>query len=226
MVYKFYCDSPLKEGQTIVLSPEESKHAIAVLRLINNTDILLLNGEGSVANATICNAHKTNCEAIINSVEHQPTQGQFTLLISPPKSTDRWEYIIEKAQELNVSSIQPVVTFHSERKKINIEKANKIARAALKQCGAFYQCKILEPVTFAQALQNYPPGLYGYCKMLNNETNNNTISTVFIGPEGDFSEHEVSLFVAAGWKTMRLANNILRSETAAITAIVKHNPFL
>jgi 16S rRNA (uracil1498-N3)-methyltransferase len=226
MVYKFYCDSPLKEGQTIVLSPEESKHAVAVLRLANNTDILLLNGNGTVANATICNAHKTNCEAIIKSIEHQPTQGEFTLLISPPKSTNRWEYIIEKAQELNVSRIQPVVTYHSERKKINIEKANKIARAALKQCGAFYQCEISEPIAFAQALQNYPPGLFGYCKMLNNESENLAVSSVFIGPEGDFSEQEVAQLKSADWQTMRLANNILRSETAAVTAIVKHNPYL
>ena len=225
-MYKFYCDSPLIEGQTICLSPEESKHAVAVLRLTNQTDILLLNGKGCVAKAIICNAHKTNCEVKINTVQLQPKQGKFTLLISPPKSTDRWEYIIEKAQELNVSAIQPVITYHSERKKINLDKANKIARAALKQCGAFYECEIHEPIPFSSAISQYSPGLFGYCKMLKPSKSNSSISSVFIGPEGDFSDHEAESLIAAGWQTMRLSQNILRSETAAIVAIVQHNPFI
>jgi 16S rRNA (uracil1498-N3)-methyltransferase len=225
-VYKFYCDTPFKIGESVILSAEESKHAVAVLRLKNGTEILLLNGKGTVATASISDAHKNQCEAIVTGMEHQDAQGQFTLLISPPKSTDRWEYIIEKAQELNVSRIQPVVTYHSERKKINLDKANKIARSALKQCGAYFQCEIAEPISLSQAIKNYPAGLFGYCKMLNNESKNSSISTIFIGPEGDFSENEVAQLKAANWQTMGLASNILRSETAAITAIVKHNPYL
>lgn len=225
-MYKFYCDSPLIEGQTIVLSPEESKHAIAVLRLPAGTEILIVNGKGAVANANIKAAHKTNCETNITTVSRLKNQGEFTLLISPPKSTDRWEYIIEKAQELNVSCIQPVVTYHSERKKINLEKAQKISRAALKQCGAFFECTVSDPISFSQALKQCEPGLFGYCKMLNEDKVETQVKSVFIGPEGDFSDHEAEQLIAAGWKTMRLANNILRSETAAITAIVKHNPFI
>lgn len=226
-MYKFYCNDPLIENTTVILDAQESKHAIAVLRLKAEQTILLLNGNGTRALAHITVANKNACEIHINQIEHSERKGVFTLLISPPKSTDRWEYIVEKAQELNVSAIQPVITFHSERKKINTEKAKNIARAALKQCGAFYECEIKESISLKQAIADYQPGYFGYCQLMNSADNTTeAVDNVLIGPEGDFSEQEVQQLLSNNWKTMRLAENILRSETAAVTAIIKHNRLL
>lgn len=226
-MYKFYCNEPFIKNKTVILDAQESKHAISVLRLKVEQNVLLLNGNGSRALAQINVANKNACEVYINHIEHTERKGHFTLLISPPKSTDRWEYIVEKAQELNVSAIQPVITFHSERKKINTEKAKNIVRAALKQCGAFFECEIKESVSLKQAIADYQPGYFGYCQMMNSAADTTeAVDNVFIGPEGDFSEQEVSQLLSNNWKTMRLAENILRSETAAVTAIVKHNRLL
>lgn len=224
---KFYSDTLFKPGEAIVLNPNESKHAIAVLRLSAGDNIMLLNGKGEKALATISNANKNACEATINNIEQNPKKPDFTLLISPPKSTDRWEYIVEKAQELNVSCLQPVITKHSERKKINLQKAQNIAHAALKQSGAFYECIVNDFIPFNKALEQYSAGLFGYCSMLSiSKENTSAVNSVFIGPEGDFSENEVQHLLEKKWRTFKLSNNILRSETAAIAAIVKHNPYL
>lgn len=224
---KFYSDTNFEVEKHVTLNADESKHAIAVLRLKIDDGIMLLNGKGSKALAVITVANKNACEVSIKNVENLEIRPDFTLLISPPKSTDRWEYIVEKSQELNVSCLQPVITKHSERKKINLDKAQNIARAALKQSGAFYECVVKDFTPFNKAIEQYKAGLFGYCNMLNiSSVSKKPCNSIFIGPEGDFSEEEVLQLMANDWHTFKLSNNILRSETAAIAAIVKHNPFL
>ena len=112
---------------------------------------------------------------------------------------------------------------NSERKKINLDKAKNQIRAALKQCGAYYETEVVDFIKFNEALKQYSPGFFGYCNELNqghkfnpsiNETN------LFIGPEGDLSDTEAQSLFEKGWKNVILGKNILRTESAALAGMV------
>ena len=222
-MYKFYSENSLSNQTYIDLNPQESWHASKVLRLKAKDSCIILNGRGEKATGIITEISPKACKVELTEINKAGQGKILNLLVAPPKSTHRWEFILEKAQEFNVNRIQPVLCKNSERKKINLEKAKNQIRAALKQCGAYYETEVLDFIKFNEALKQYSPGFFGYCNELNqghyftalgNQTN------LFIGPEGDLSEVEAENLFNQGWKNVILGKNILRTESAALAGMV------
>ena len=222
-MYKFYSELTLSNQSIIDLNPQESWHACKVLRLKANDKCQILNGKGEKAFGTITDIAPKVCKVELQEYFSAEKPKKFNLLVAPPKSSHRWEFILEKAQEFNVNKIQPVLCKNSERKKINLDKAKNQIRAALKQCGSYYETEVVDFIKFNEVLKQYSPGFFGYCNELNqghkfnpsiNETN------LFIGPEGDLSDTEAQSLFEKGWKNVILGKNILRTESAALAGMV------
>lgn len=216
---------PEIESSTIHLSEEESKHAIKVLRLRKGDYVLVTNGKGKLAQAQIVDNHKTDTLLQIESIEElPPSKYHLHIALSMLQHPERFEWFVEKAVELGISEITPILCARTEKKQINIERIKKTAIVALKQSRQAYLPKINEAQTFTSFVQNcqFQNKAIAMCvgnrkeykKWLQNISNSEQV--VLVGPEGDFAPSEIELALKYHFTPISLGNSILRSETAAI----------
>ena len=208
------------------LSEEESKHACKVLRLTAGNQIVLMDGNGNEYTTTIIEDHPKRCKVEINSkIEEPKPKYDLHIAIAPTKIIDRIEWFLEKATEIGVTEITPLLCSNSERKQIKEERLEKIIISAMKQSKRLYLPK-LNPITdFNSFIKNHPKGLIAHCY----ESPKNTLPEVFeplncpilIGPEGDFSLPEVENALKSGYKTITLGKNRLRTETAGLYVVMQ-----
>lgn len=220
----FYLEKPEQE---IVLNGEESKHVVKVLRK-NIDDILYFtDGIGNLYQAKITSADTKRCCMQIIAKEQKTKQQDYFLhiAISPTKNMDRFEWFLEKATEIGIDEITPIICEHSERKKINTERCERILISAMKQSLKFHLPKLNEAICLTSFLkQNIEGNKYiAHCEdgekieLRNEEKVEN--STILIGPEGDFSPIEIKLALQCGYKAVSLGSSRLRTETAGIVAV-------
>lgn len=218
---------PNISGSEILLDETESKHAIRVLRLQNGNRVQVIDGKGGFYEAEITDANPKKCRlAIVNStLEFRKRNFHLHIAIAPTKNIERFEWFLEKATEIGIDEITPLLTSHSERKTINPERLEKILVSAMKQSLKAYLPKLNDITPIKQLI-------------VNNKTNNKYIAycdeiqkihlkdveikgkdtLILIGPEGDFSPDEIQLALENGFKVVSLGTARLRTETAGIVA--------
>ncbi len=213
---------------TFEFSEEESKHCIRVLRKKKGDEIRLIDGKGTEAVATITSDNPKKCSGeIIQRIFHKPTRNyHLHIAISPTKSIERIEWMIEKCIEIGVDEISFIETKQSERDKINLERCEKIAISAIKQSKQFFLPKIHPMQSFASFLdqtEDVSNKWIAWCE--SDKTGHlmhlmpdpkNTKNIICIGPEGDFTPQEVEAAKAHNFAPCSLGSTILRSETAAV----------
>ena len=222
----FYNPTISDASEFFSFDKEESKHIIKVLRK-KDTDILFVtNGLGFLFETEITLASDTKCTVKIISVQ-QPIAPKYHLhlAVAPTKMNDRYEWFLEKATELGISEITPIICDHSERKQIKTDRFDKIIQSAMKQSNQFYLPKLNEPIAFKDfmKLKNNGLQLIAHCEETNKKSlkdviKSNENATILIGPEGDFSEKEIQLAIENNYIPVSLGNTRLRTETAAIVA--------
>ena len=222
------------EGMLCRLDAEESAHCIKVLRHRAGDEIEVIDGEGSLLHCRITVPDFRGAEARILSVEKDWHTHPYHLTVGccPTKNNDRFEWFVEKATELGVDVIVPLIGDRSERKVYKPERARRIALSATKQSLKARIPEIAEPVSVRAFVTGAPQDdkesvkLIAYC--FEGETPRLSITeaiqgateiTVLIGPEGDFSPEEAALALANGYKPIHLGPSRLRTETAAVTAV-------
>jgi len=216
---------PELESTTIQLPEDESKHAIKALRLKIGDYVLLTNGKGTLAQAQIIDNHIKNTVLQIEEVEEvPPSENRLHIALSILQHADRFEWFVEKAVELGIAEITPLICARTEKKHINIDRIKKIAISAMKQSRQAYLPKINEAEMFTYFIQNCGSTNKAIAMCEGNRialsqwmhTINKNEFTVVIGPEGDFTEHEANYAIKQGFTPILLGNSILRSETAAM----------
>ena len=147
------------------------------------------------------------------------------MAVAPTKMNERYEWFLEKATEIGIQEITPIICEHSERKVIKTERFLKIIESAMKQSLHYYLPKLNEPISFKEFAKKEQNGqkFIAHCeetdkKSLKNELKLNTDCTILIGPEGDFSVKEIQLALDNQYIPVSLGNTRLRTETAAIVA--------
>ncbi|MEI6122766.1 MAG: 16S rRNA (uracil(1498)-N(3))-methyltransferase [Bacteroidota bacterium] len=207
-------------------SREESRHC-KVLRLNTSDTIYLTNGKGRLFHAIINDADQNAYKATIVKTINDFNKRTFKLhiAIAPTKSPDRFEWFLEKATEIGIDEITPLICEHSEKTVVKTDRLEKIMVSALKQSFSAYLPKLNACTTFSNfMLQNFQAAKFvAYCndserKLLKNEYIAPSNAVVLIGPEGDFSEAEISAAKKSGYMPISLGNNRLRTETAGIVA--------
>lgn len=207
------------------LDPDESRHAIKVLRLQKGDAIELTDGYGYLYQAIVQESNPKECSFIIVDKKEIPSR-DFTIAIAiaPTKNMDRTEWFIEKAVEIGIDKIHFLICKNSERKTINRERIVKITVSAMKQSGQARLPYVSGMVPFTEIIsQTADQKFICYVDasnpdLLKTMANPKKNYLVLIGPEGDFTKEEIELAMEHGFKKVSLGPNRLRTETAALTA--------
>ena len=218
----------VSEGDVEVVFPkEESRHIMKVLRKKEGDVLHLTNGKGWIFTTEVISAQTKSCVGRITASEKQkPLPYSLHLAVAPTKMNDRYEWFLEKATEIGISEITPVICEHSERKVFKNERFERVIQSALKQSLHAYFPVLHEPLAFSDFLKEKLPQekFIAHCEetsdknLLSKELKPQTEVLVLIGPEGDFSSEEIIAAKEAGFKAVSLGNSRLRTETAAVVA--------
>jgi 16S rRNA (uracil1498-N3)-methyltransferase len=222
----FYNPNITKTTETFSFDKEESKHIIKVLRK-KDTDILFVtNGLGLLFETEITLASDNKCTVkILSIVQRELPEFKLHLAVAPTKMNDRYEWFLEKATEIGIHEITPIICDRSERKVINNDRFDKIILAAMKQSNEMFLPKLNPAISFKEFIKKQNTGLQliAHCEEADKKTLKSILKpnenvTILIGPEGDFSEKEITLALQNNFIPVSLGNTRLRTETAAIVA--------
>ncbi|WP_296145702.1 16S rRNA (uracil(1498)-N(3))-methyltransferase [uncultured Flavobacterium sp.] len=223
----FYNSAISENAENFFFDREESKHIIKVLRKKEGDNLFVTNGLGFLFKTEIILASDSKCQVkIISSEKSEPSKYKLHLAVAPTKMNDRFEWFLEKATELGVTEITPIICDHSERKIIKTDRFDKIILSAMKQSLQYYLPKLNEPIAFKDFIKQQKSeglNLIAHCeetdkKSLKSVLKPNQNVTILIGPEGDFSEKEINLALENNYIPVTLGNTRLRTETAAVVA--------
>ena len=214
-------------GASIELNIEESRHCIKVLRLRKGDHIHLINGKGSLFEAVIQIPNPQACVLEILNEELHPINRSYhlTIALAPTKNIDRFEWFAEKATEIGIDRIVPLICKHSERKDLKIDRIEKILVSAMKQSGQLYLPELTKPITFKEFTGQPFEGdkMIAHCESGNRQELKNAITPgrdvlILIGPEGDFDKTEIKDAATMGFIPVSLGESRLRTETAGLVA--------
>ncbi len=215
-----------------VLSPGESHHCVKVLRMKEGEKLFITNGKGLLCEARLIRTDPKACLIEVTKVSQDYEKRPFKLhmAVAPTKSIDRFELFLEKATELGVETITPLLCEYSERKIIKPARLEKLLVAAMKQSSRAYLPVLNPMISFSDFINNNNTGerFIAHCEMgekrkLFDVYKKGEDVIVVIGPEGDFSEKEILLAQNGGYKAISIGKHRLRTETAAIAVCVQIN---
>ncbi len=222
----FYNPNINTDTTSFVFDKEESKHIVKVLRKKEGDKIHVTNGLGFLFETEIALASESKCTVTIQSYSTQEIKSwKLHLAVAPTKMNERYEWFLEKATEIGIDEITPIICEHSERKIVKTDRFRKILESAMKQSLHYFMPKLNEPIDFKNFIGQPFEGqkLIAHCE---NTTKNslkavlqpNTNILILIGPEGDFSVKEIETALQNKFFPVSLGNTRLRTETAAVVA--------
>jgi 16S rRNA (uracil1498-N3)-methyltransferase len=211
---------------SFTLSEESSKHCVQVLRMKEGDRIDITNGIGQLFEATILHADKKRTSVQIDSTKTiAPALQKITLGISLLKNATRLEWLFEKATEMGVHTIVPLICDHTIHERFKTERMQNILQSAMIQSQQVWLPILAEPTTFDQFLANYNASqkLIAHCEP-QEKTNIKQLAVkddciLLIGPEGDFSTKEIELALSQNYEAIHLGPTRLRTETAGLFAL-------
>lgn len=225
---QLFYDPELQAG-AFQLREVEARHAFQVLRKRVGDRLDLVDGKGGWYSAEVTDISKRGCWLEVSLLRQETARAshQLHLLVAPTKNIDRFEWILEKATEIGVDVIQPVLSEHSERKRIRTDRLERILEAAMKQSLRPWLPSLKELLPLEDALRQSEVahrrylaylGAEGTPLLRNNYPTGENV-TIAVGPEGGFSPDEAALALSQGYEFVSLGPNRLRTETAAIAAV-------
>lgn len=215
---------------SVELDEPESKHAVRVLRLRKGDQVQIVDGMGGWYEAVIEEDHPKRCRLLVTShiADYQPLPYHLHMAVSPTKSMDRFEWFLEKATEIGISEVTPLICQRTERTHLNTGRLERVVVSAMKQSLRAYIPRLNKPVGIAAFLKGKGEGVKGiaHCIPDGDDLMQNRKSivdlpgyksfTMMVGPEGDFTGEEVQSALNAGYQPFHLGNARLRTETAAV----------
>lgn len=225
---RIYLDMPLAAGQAVPLSRDQANYLLNVLRLESDDGVLLFNGRDGEWRAVLAGVGKKTLAAEVrDQARQQPRPSDLHFLFAPLKHA-RLDYMVQKAVELGVSRIQPVMTKHTQVARLNLDRMQANAIEAAQQCGVLSVPEIAEPVPFKSIVSGDGGRLLVFCDE-DAEVKDPVAAlaahvaqplAVLIGPEGGFAEEErAALLKRPNVVRLSLGPLILRADTAAVAAL-------
>ena len=227
----FYIEAVSLVDNIVLLNEENSKHIVQVLRMIEGTQLNLTDGLGTIYKAEILDAHKKKCTVkIIQTSKQEKSNQTVCVAVSPVKNSSRFEWFLEKATEMGVTEIFPLLCERTEKQHVKFERLRGILISAMLQSQQTWLPVLHEPVKFEKFIkENKSTNKYiAHCEDSEKNSLKEIIvakgnqlinqSTILIGPEGDFTTKEISLALENNFLPVALGNTRLRTETAALVA--------
>ena len=215
------------------LPADEASHAVRVLRMKPGDEMVLMDGVGTFFKAEVAVASPHHC--VYRVVEEMPQlpqwHGRYHIAMAPTKLMDRTEWMLEKVTEIGVDEVSLLNCGNSERRVAKPARLEKILVSAMKQSRkawkpvlndmAAFRKFVSEPrggMKFIAHCYEEIPRTYLYDELCGRDVPEAV--TVLIGPEGDFTPDEVRMAVDAGYVSVHLGQSRLRTETAAMVAVM------
>ncbi len=226
----FFCEN-LALNTEVILSQEESFHAAQVLRMRSGDFIHLTDGLGHLFKGELLKVDsKKSLVRLVEELPLKPATTHLHIAIAPTKNIDRFEWFLEKATEMGIAEITPLMCRYSERKEIKPERLNKVIVAAAKQSHHF-KFPRLNPILKFEEFINSSTSENKYIAHCESSEKNDfgksiigkKSSLLLIGPEGDFSEQEIQLAISNNYLPVSLGESRLRTETAGVYACAVFN---
>lgn len=227
-MHVFY--TPDISGSDYILNEEESRHCMKVLRLATGQLVHLIDGKGGLYEAEIVAQTKRNVilKVLNHTQDYQKRNYSLHIAVAPTKNIDRLEWFLEKATEIGIDEITPLICERSERKIVKDERLNKVITAAVKQSLQAFHPQLNTAATFKEFIeaQSVLDGFKMIAHCLPGEEKQFIQQVaaaggnylILIGPEGDFSPQEIEMAIDAGYVPLSLGETRLRTETAALAA--------
>jgi len=216
---------------TLTLEEDTSKHVVQVLRMKVNEQLLLTDGKGTKATATIIDDNRKRCTVKLSDVtREQPKAVNVSIGISLVKNASRFEWFLEKATEIGVTEIIPLLCDRTEKEKFRHDRLQSILISAMLQSQQCWLPVLREPVVIDKVIKETMVQAKFIAHCLPNEKkqlasaliHHSPFSTreaiILIGPEGDFTEAEIANALQQGFEPVALGNTRLRTETAGMVA--------
>jgi 16S rRNA (uracil1498-N3)-methyltransferase len=223
--YKEYITPSSKE---IILDEPTSKHIVQVLRMQNGEQLQLTNGKGIVFTTEIIDNNRKKCRlTILKTSNIQLPTSNITIAISPIKNTTRFEWFLEKATEIGINEIIPLICERTEKTSFKVERMNNILISAMLQSQQCWLPHLHEPIRFDDLVIWRFENCEKYIAHCENEENKKSLHRqitkspnqfICIGPEGDFTKAEIELALTNNFIPVSLGKTRLRTETAGIVA--------
>ncbi len=228
MQLPFFFEENISQQGSFFLGEETSRHIVQVLRMKEGEQIMLTNGKGYLLNATINSADKKKTQvSIISQTYNGRPEPKVSVAISLIKNTNRFEWFLEKATEIGVSEIIPLLCKRTEKHQMKQSRMHTIITSAMLQSRQAWLPELKEPIKFSDVVKstNYSQSFIAHCadrerKSIPDFENNKSHKIILIGPEGDFTEEEISMALANKFIPVSLGETRLRTETAGLVAAV------
>jgi len=228
MQLPFFFEENFSTEGNFILSEEASKHIVQVLRMHENENLLITNGKGQVLTTRLVKANKKNAEVqIINKSVRPKIIPEISIGISLIKNTNRFEWFLEKATEIGVSEIIPIICERTEKQHFRYHRMKNVMVSAMLQSQQAWLPALHEPAKFDVIIKNSPHQnkYIAHCiddekQHLHNEVISKEDQIILIGPEGDFTKDEIATALKNNYIPVSLGETRLRTETAGIVAAV------
>jgi len=228
MASPFFFEKDLPDSEEFILSEETSRHITQVLRMKEEAQVIITNGNGHMITTKIISANKKKTKVKILHKEFSELQKPRTAIaISMIKNTKRFEWFIEKATEIGISAIIPLICKRSEKTHFRTERIYSILVSAMLQSQQTWLPEISAPVKFFDLInkENYQQKFIAHClpeekKELKDVVKKDSSKIILIGPEGDFTEEEIAQAIQQNYLPVSLGETRLRTETAGVAASV------
>jgi 16S rRNA (uracil1498-N3)-methyltransferase len=223
----FYINEYNTSQKEIVLDEDTSRHVVQVLRMKGGEKLNLTDGKGNLITAEITDGHKKYCAvSVIDSRFTSHVSRKITIAISLLKNANRFEWFLEKATEIGVSEIVPLICQRTEKQKFRYERMKGICISAMLQSQQGWLPELHEPKQFNQVtIEQFDnrQKFIAHCDESNDKKQLSTFqsfnsSIILIGPEGDFTKDEIKLALENSFVPVSLGETRLRTETAGIVA--------
>ena len=232
---RFYHSKQINIDETIVMDEFAAHHALKVMRLKNNDQLILFNGDGSDYTGHVTSISKRQVQVLVKSKKNIESESNIrVILLQALTSNEKMDLIIQKTTELGISEIQPIVCERSivkikkEKIKKKLSHWRQVAIAACEQCGRAKIPKIHEPENIIKYLERIIESDKDTKIILSPEASKSLDNIapnikqdikVLIGPEGDFTKQELDLSIQNGFSPIKIGPRILRTETAPISIL-------
>src|SRR4030095_11747346 len=226
----FYINEYNTSQKEIVLDEDTSRHVVQVLRMKEGEKLNLTDGKGNLITAEIINDHKKHCTVkVIDSRFTSDVSRKITIAISLLKNASRFEWFLEKATEIGVSEIIPLICERTEKQKFRYDRMKGICISAMLQSQQVWLAELHEPVKYIEYIKSMKDNtsltkFIAHCEEPEKKQNLSTfqpfdLSTILIGPEGDFTKQEIDLALQNNFIPVSLGETRLRTETAGVVAV-------
>jgi 16S rRNA (uracil1498-N3)-methyltransferase len=222
----FYTEEIKITATQFVLNEETSKHAVQVLRMQNGEQLQLTDGKGNLFTAEITDNNRKRCSVnIVQTTNYQPPTIHISIGISLVKNSNRFEWFLEKATEIGVSEIIPLLCSRTEKQHFRHDRMKSILISAMLQSQQTWLPVLHDPTKFMDVLHQSvnQQKFIAHCeegdkKHLHQHISTSAHQLICIGPEGDFTKEEIAAALQNNFLPVALGNTRLRTETAGVVA--------